>query len=82
MGAAGFLGCEIFKKILSKGFQVLLIDNFNSYHNPYLKEKRIKTIEEINQNILWNFWKINLDEKKIDKIFRKYKPNIVINFDA
>ena len=82
-GAAGFIGSEIVKKILSEGASVLGIDNLNSYYNPLLKEKRIENIEEINRKNLWNFCKVNLENsKKIDQIFTEYNPNIVINLAA
>ena len=44
-GAAGFIGSEIAKRLLSEGFEVIGIDNLNGYYNPFLKQKRIKTIE-------------------------------------
>ena len=72
-GAAGFIGSEIVKKLLYEGFTVFGIDNLNSYYNPLLKEKRIENIEEISQNNLWNFCKVNLkNSKKIDQIFTEF----------
>ena len=82
-GAAGFIGSEIVKKLLSEGATVFGIDNLNNYYNPSLKEKRIENIVEINHNNLWNFCKVNLENsKKIDQIFTEYNPNIVINLAA
>ncbi len=82
-GSAGFIGSEIVKKLLSEGIEVFGIDNLNSYYNLSLKEKRIETIEEINQNNLWNFCKVDIKNSKIiDQIFTEYKPNIVINLAA
>ena len=82
-GAAGFIGSEIVKRLLSEGVEVFGIDNLNCYYNPLLKEKRINNIEEINQNNLWSFYKENLENSKnIDEIFKKHKPNIVINLAA
>ncbi len=82
-GAAGFIGSEIVKKLLSEGASVFGIDNLNNYYNPSLKEKRIENIEEINRKNLWNFCKVNLENtKKINQIFTEYNPNIVINLAA
>ena len=82
-GAAGFIGSEIVKKLLSEGASVFGIDNLNSYYNPSLKEKRIENIEEINRKNLWNFYKVNLENaKEIEEIFRKNQPNIVVNLAA
>ena len=82
-GAAGFIGSEIVKKLLSEGAAVFGLDNLNCYYNPLLKEKRIENIEGINRNNLWNFCKVNLENsKKMDQIFKEYSPNIVINLAA
>ena len=40
-GAAGFIGSEIAKKLLSENLDVIGIDNLNDYYNPFLKQKRI-----------------------------------------
>ena len=82
-GAAGFIGSGIVNKLLSESIEVLGIDNINNYYNPFLKERRIEAIEEIDQKKLWSFYKVNLeDTQKIDKIFKEYKPDIVINLAA
>ena len=82
-GAAGFIGAEIVKRLLSEGVEVFGIDNLNDYYNPLLKERRIENIEKINKNNLWSFYKENLENsKKIDEIFKKHNPDIVINLAA
>ncbi len=82
-GAAGFIGSEISKKLLSESLDVIGIDNLNEYYNPFLKQKRIKNIEQTDHNNCWRFLKVNIDDsKKIDKIFNEYQPNIVINLAA
>ena len=82
-GAAGFIGSAISQKLLMENYEVIGIDNINGYYNPFLKQHRIKDIEQIDQNNCWRFLKVNLENsKKIDQIFEKYKPNIVINLAA
>ena len=82
-GAAGFIGAAMAKKLLCENYKVIGVDNLNDYYNPFLKQKRIKTIEKTDLNNCWRFQRINLeDEKKIDQIFEEYKPNIVINLAA
>ena len=55
-GAAGFIGSETAKRLLSHDIEVFGIDNLNNYYSPMLKEKRIETIAEIDQNNLWSFY--------------------------
>ena len=82
-GAAGFIGSAITQKLLLENYHVIGIDNINGYYNPFLKQKRIKNIEQIDQNNCWRFLKVNLENsKKIDQIFEEFKPNIVINLAA
>ena len=40
-GAAGFIGFHVSKRLLSEGFQVVGLDNVNSYYDPVLKEARL-----------------------------------------
>ena len=82
-GAAGFIGSETAKRLLSHDIEVFGIDNLNNYYSPMLKEKRIETIAEIDQNNLWSFYKVNLENtQEIDQIFQKHNPDIVINLAA
>ena len=63
-GAGGFIGSEIAKKLLSEGLDVIGIDNLNEYYNPFLKHKRIKTIEQADHNNCWRFIKVNINDAK------------------
>ena len=40
-GGAGFIGSHVTKKLVEKGHDVVILDNFNPYYNPRLKEARI-----------------------------------------
>jgi UDP-glucuronate 4-epimerase len=41
-GGAGFIGSNLAKKLMDRGDQVVLIDNFNDYYDVQLKRDRIK----------------------------------------
>ena len=45
-GAAGFIGSFLVKKFLRSGYEVIGIDNINSYYDKNLKLKRIENIRE------------------------------------
>ncbi|MEI8097034.1 MAG: NAD-dependent epimerase/dehydratase family protein, partial [Candidatus Moraniibacteriota bacterium] len=36
-GGAGFIGSAVTKKLVERGDQVVIIDNFNDYYDPKLK---------------------------------------------
>ena len=40
-GGAGFIGSSLADFLLSKGSKVIVLDNFNDYYDPRLKEKNI-----------------------------------------
>ena len=46
-GGAGFIGSHLSKKLLSKGYNIIIIDNFNEFYNPEIKEENFKSIKEV-----------------------------------
>ena len=83
-GAAGFIGFYLCKKLIDEGMNVIGIDNINKYYDVNLKEKRLEILSlQSIKNKNWNFIKTDLvDKKKLLEIFKKYKPEIVINLAA
>ena len=41
-GSAGFIGMHLCKSLLEDGYEILGIDNLNSYYDKQLKKKRLK----------------------------------------
>ena len=84
-GAAGFIGSFLVKKFLGSGYQVIGIDNINSYYDKNLKLNRLKNIKEysIKNNFSWLFYKSNIEDKNyMRQIFLETKPQIVVNLAA
>lgn len=76
-GAAGFIGAALWEALLSRGYDVLGIDNLNDYYDVRLKEARIARIAEK------NFEKADItDAAAMERIFSKFEPQIVINLAA
>lgn len=79
-GGAGFIGSATAKKLMDRGDQVVLIDNFNDYYDPKLKEDRIK--------IFLKGYKFKLyrgdirDRKILEKIFKQEKLDKIIHLAA
>ena len=84
-GAAGFIGSFLVEKFLRSGYQVIGIDNINSYYDKNLKLKRLKKIKEysIKNNVNWLFYECNIEDKNhMRQIFLETKPQIVVNLAA
>ena len=81
-GAAGFIGSNLAKRILTeeKDIKVVGLDNMNAYYDVRIKESRLEELQKFNNFI---FIKGNLADKElINKIFEEYKPEIVVNLAA
>lgn len=81
-GAAGFIGSNLCKHLLSdvEDVTVIGIDNMNDYYDVRLKEARL---EELSTHPSFVFVKGSIADKAIIiDIFEKYKPHVVVNLAA
>jgi UDP-glucuronate 4-epimerase len=79
-GGAGFIGSACAKALMDRGDQVVLIDNFNDYYDPTLKEARIKKFLKGYKPKLYR-GDIR-DAKLVEKIFKNEKIDKVIHLAA
>ena len=80
-GAAGFIGMHLSLNLLKLGFDVVGIDNLNSYYDINLKLARIQNIKATNKS--FEFFKIDLNDKeKITNLFNTFRFDIIINLAA
>ena len=81
-GAAGFIGFNFCNYLLSKINPniVVGIDNLNNYYDIKLKKKRLKILKK---NKRFKYYKVDINnQKKIEKIFKRYKFDFVLNLAA
>lgn len=79
-GCSGFIGFHLTLNLLKNNVRVVGIDNMNDYYDINLKKERLKILSK-NKN--FEFYNINLTERdKINTLFTKYRPNVVINLAA
>ncbi len=79
-GAAGFIGYHLSKCLVDNGYDVIGIDNMNSYYDVDLKEARLKNLR-CNEKFIFYKGDIN-DSTLLDELFNKYSPSVVINLAA
>jgi UDP-glucuronate 4-epimerase len=79
-GGAGFIGSATAKKLMDRGDEVVIIDNFNDYYDPKLKEDRIKIFLK---GYKFKLYRGDIRNKKLlEKIFRSEKIDKVIHLAA
>jgi len=79
-GSSGFIGFHLSKLLLEKGNNVHGIDSMNNYYDVNLKKARLKILLKYKK---FSFSKTNLENnKKVENIFIKFKPKIVIHLAA
>lgn len=81
-GAAGFIGSNLAKRLYEdvKDVTVIGIDNMNDYYDVKLKEARIAQLSQYSSFV---FIKGSIADKVlIAEIFKKYRPQVVVNLAA
>lgn len=81
-GAAGFIGSFLSERLLSdfEDIRVIGFDSVNDYYDIRLKESRLEKLQK-HENFI--FIKANLaDKDKVNEVFCKYSPQIVVNLAA
>ena len=82
-GACGFIGFHLCKKLLQNDFEILGIDNFNAYYDPFLKESRLKELKNIATNGKLSVVKEDIrNAGSLKEIFCEFKPDVVVNLAA
>ena len=86
-GAAGFIGCNLCKKLLSDYAcaEIVGIDSISDYYDVNIKYERLNEIEALATSTgkKWTFIKANLaDKAAIDSLFEKYRFAVVVNLAA
>jgi len=79
-GAAGFIGAALCRRLLSRGDDIIGLDNLNDYYDVQLKKDRLATIESQT-----NFQFIKLDvayRNEMAELFQSYKPERVVHLAA
>ena len=74
-GGLGFIGSNLIKLLLKKNYYVINIDKVSYSSNKY-------NVKEYENKKNYKFIKLDINSKKLTKIFKKYKPIGVFNLAA
>lgn len=81
-GVAGFIGFHVAKRLLKEKFNVIGIDNLNSYYDVTLKERRLKELESLESDDFVLYRESIEEQNSLNSIFKMHKPSFVINLAA
>jgi len=87
-GSAGFIGSALTERLLllDTPLRLIGIDDLNDYYDPALKAFRIQQLKKAlasSPQCDWTFIKGSIADKElIDRIFRDYSPDLVVNLAA
>lgn len=80
-GGAGFIGFHVAKVLLARGDEIVIVDNFNDYYDPALKEDRIKELKNEFGGLQVVRADIS-DYDSLEKIFKENKFNKICHLAA
>ncbi|RJR30261.1 NAD-dependent epimerase/dehydratase family protein [Candidatus Microgenomates bacterium] len=79
-GSAGFIGFSLSKRLLELDYEILGIDN---YHDNYPVAFKKQNTQKLKRFPRFTFAKLDITDKtKIQEVFAKYSPDIVIHLAA
>ncbi|HAH57972.1 MAG: GDP-mannose 4,6-dehydratase [Lentimicrobium sp.] len=78
-GAAGFIGSNLSKKMLHKGFRVFGIDNFDGFYDPAIKRKAISKLESPDFSLFEGDIR---DRNFLDEVLKTTQPALVVHLAA
>lgn len=87
-GGAGFIGSATAKALIERGDRVVMIDNFNDFYDPKLKEDRLKILlkgykKSLKRKNGYVLYRGDIrDEKLLERIFKKEGIDRVVHLAA
>ncbi|NEO32416.1 MAG: NAD-dependent epimerase [Symploca sp. SIO3C6] len=79
-GAAGFIGFHLSQRLLTRGDQIVGLDNLNAYYDVSLKQSRLSQLQGKSG---FSFYKLDLaDNEGMKQLFAEQSFDIVVNLAA
>ena len=79
-GGAGFIGSHLVEKLLVKNHSVIVIDNFDPFYNPSIKERNL---EKAHKQPTFVFEPLDiLDKNGIERLFQSHTFETVVHLAA
>lgn len=79
-GGAGFIGSHICERLLSRGDQVIIVDELNDFYSPSIKKENLADIKKHGN---YQFYQVDIcNKEQMKEIFIKEKPDSIIHLAA
>ena len=79
-GGAGFIGAHLAKKMIERGDEIVIVDNFNDYYTPQLKRDRV---ENVLKGLDFKLYEADIrDREKMAEIFEKENIEKIVHLAA
>lgn len=79
-GTAGFIGSNVAQKLLTRGDEIVGVDNVNDYYDVRLKEARLRRLKE-HKNFIEA--RIGIEDRvAMDTMFKRERPQRVVHLAA
>lgn len=82
-GAAGFIGAELARSLLTHGHSIIGIDNFNDYYDVSLKRARVAEIEKHINAAAFSMMEMDIvDRPSMTDLFNQRRFDVVVHLAA
>lgn len=79
-GGAGFIGSHLGGRLLERGDELIVLDNFNDFYDPAIKFKNLEQVREKGEFTLCR--EDLLNQRAVAAVFEDYRPEAVIHLAA
>lgn len=79
-GGAGFIGSSLADRLIDRGYRVIVVDNFNDYYDPNIKEGNISSHLK-NDN--YKLFRVDIEDMaSLQEVFSATKIGVVVHLAA
>jgi UDP-glucuronate 4-epimerase len=79
-GGAGFIAFHLASRLQEEGFEIGLLDNFNSFYDPALKRQNVRDLQARGRAALYET--DILDASGLRRVFQELRPEAVVHLAA
>jgi UDP-glucuronate 4-epimerase len=79
-GGAGFIGSHLAERLLDREDELTILDNFNDFYDPQIKEKNLASVQGKGDFSLWREDLLNWEA--LTRLFEERRPEAIVHLAA